>query len=212
MNQLAITIEHHNIFVSFVVVGRCSGFLQSILQLLVFENATERDFETSRGMGERNLYRGTKIQNFHAEQFCPAILPGNGCTETAGDSKAQPSLGIPSAAPRHSRQHQPVSLLTSPTSLQLCPFLLVRNDPIDLNMSEQISNADAIADAKISPGDDYEEIREQVRRAKRRGIKLHFIRFRMLCRHITSSHIICNSCAIWTNKLYCKHFCCLSKL
>ncbi len=25
------------------------------------------------------------------------------------------------------------------------------------------TNADAIADAKISPGDDYEEIREQVR-------------------------------------------------
>ena len=32
-------------------------------------------------------------------------------------------------------------------------------------MSEQqpSTNADAIADAKISPGDDYEEIREQVR-------------------------------------------------
>jgi len=30
-------------------------------------------------------------------------------------------------------------------------------------MSEHPSNADAIADAKISPGDDYEEIREQVR-------------------------------------------------
>jgi hypothetical protein len=30
-------------------------------------------------------------------------------------------------------------------------------------MSDLPSNADAIADAKISPGDDYEEIREQVR-------------------------------------------------
>jgi len=30
-------------------------------------------------------------------------------------------------------------------------------------MSEHPSNADAIADAKISPGDDYEEIREQDR-------------------------------------------------
>ena len=29
-------------------------------------------------------------------------------------------------------------------------------------MSEHPTNADAIADAKISPGDDYEEIREQV--------------------------------------------------
>lgn len=31
------------------------------------------------------------------------------------------------------------------------------------NMAEHPTNADAIADAKISPGDDYEEIREQVR-------------------------------------------------
>ena len=30
-------------------------------------------------------------------------------------------------------------------------------------MADLPSNADAIADAKISPGDDYEEIREQVR-------------------------------------------------
>lgn len=29
-------------------------------------------------------------------------------------------------------------------------------------MADLPSNADAIADAKISPGDDYEEIREQV--------------------------------------------------
>jgi nuclear transcription Y subunit beta len=30
-------------------------------------------------------------------------------------------------------------------------------------MSEHPSNAEAIADSKIPPGDDYEEIREQVR-------------------------------------------------
>ena len=180
------------------------------LQLLVFENAT--DFGKPLEIGERNLLGEPKSKTSTRNNFVQRSSLVTVVRKLQGDSKAQPSLGIPSAAPRHSRQHQPVSLLTSPTSLQLCPFLLVRNDPIDLNMSEQISNADAIADAKISPGDDYEEIREQVRRAKRRGIKLHFIRFRMLCRHITSSHIICNSCAIWTNKLYCKHFCCLSKL
>ena len=30
-------------------------------------------------------------------------------------------------------------------------------------MAEHPTNAETIADAKISPGDDYEEIREQVR-------------------------------------------------
>ena len=52
------------------------------------------------------------------------------------------------------------------------------------------TNADAIADAKISPGDDYEEIREQVRS----------FRPRMNC-GFNSEHELCNMNLLRNNLL-----------
>jgi hypothetical protein len=43
-------------------------------------------------------------------------------------------------------------------------------------MSDLPSNADAIADAKISPGDDYEEIREQVRSKINKTVRIFYRR------------------------------------
>jgi hypothetical protein len=67
-------------------------------------------------------------------------------------------------SPTRSTKQALLQLLSPSSSINL-PFSHAtrKSSKSIFNMAEHPTNADAIADAKISPGDDYEEIREQVR-------------------------------------------------